>query len=120
MASAASNSLTEHVNAVVNTSVYIEASTKTICSGAPVTFTAYPVNGRRITLNQWQVNGSNKATGNNLFVSNALVNGDIVRRLPDFAKDTGICGHLQGIYPGYRGLPVALAYTNALVIQPIQ
>ncbi len=59
-------------------SVSISASSNTICSGTPVTFTAASSNAGASPSYQWKVNGTNAGTNNNSFVSSTLVNGDVV------------------------------------------
>ncbi len=59
-------------------SVSIAASANNICDGAPVTFTATPVNGGTTPVYQWSLNGNNAGTNNATFMSSTLTNGDIV------------------------------------------
>ena len=73
-----SNAITMTVNPNLTPTVAIVASQTTICAGAPVTFTATPVNGGTTPSYQWQVNGINAGTNSNIFTSNTLANGDIV------------------------------------------
>ncbi|MBL7889341.1 MAG: PKD domain-containing protein, partial [Bacteroidia bacterium] len=77
-ATATSNSITITVQSSVVASVSIAASTTTICSGDPVTFTATPTNGGATPTYQWQVNGSNAGTNSATFTSSTLNNGDVV------------------------------------------
>jgi len=75
---ATSNGISMTVNPTVVTSVSIASgSGSVICAGTSVTFTATPVNGGTPTY-QWKVNGFNVGTNSNTYVTNSLVNGDIV------------------------------------------
>jgi hypothetical protein len=67
-------------NVVSNTtpSVSIIASSTTICSGAPITFTATAVNGGNAPAYQWKVNGNNAGTNSSTFTTSALNSGDVV------------------------------------------
>lgn len=75
---AASNTIAVAVNPVVTPALSITASTAMICAGAQVTFTANPTNGGAAPSYQWQVNGVNAGTGNPVFASSSLANGDVV------------------------------------------
>jgi len=75
---ATSNTIVEQVQAAVSSSVSIDASTTTICSGTQVTFTATPVNGGSSPAYQWQVNGADVGTDKAAFTTNDLANGDMV------------------------------------------
>jgi hypothetical protein len=57
--------------------IAVTAGTNPSCSGAPVTFTATPVNGGSTPAYQWKVNGSNVGTGST-FNSSTLADNDIV------------------------------------------
>ncbi len=58
--------------------VSITASANDICDGAPVTFTALPVNGGTTPVYEWLLNGINAGTNSATFMSSTLTNGDIV------------------------------------------
>lgn len=73
--------VTLKVNAITAPSVSVTSSAATICAGAPVTFTATPMNGGTAPVYQWQLNGTNVGTNNPVYSNNALVNGDIVNCL---------------------------------------
>lgn len=74
-----SNSIVITVNSNPVTSVSINASSTSICSGTNVTFTAAPVNGGTLPVYQWQVNGVNTGGNSNVFSSSVLMNNDNVR-----------------------------------------
>ena len=64
-------------NAVIPVSISITASANNICSGQPVIFNAYPVNGGSFPVFQWMVNG--KIAGNNSNIYQYVpLNGDTV------------------------------------------
>jgi gliding motility-associated-like protein len=50
----------------------------TFCLGTPTTFTATAINGGTNPVYQWKLNGQNIGANNPVYVSNSLVNGDIV------------------------------------------
>lgn len=77
-ATATSNTINVTVNPSVAPSVTIAANPSgAICPGTSVTFTPTPVNGGSTPTYQWQVNGTNTATGSS-FTSTTLNNGDVV------------------------------------------
>ena len=59
-------------------SVSILGSATTICSGAPATFTATPVNGGSNPAYQWQVNGVNTGANSPVYTDGNLSNGAVV------------------------------------------
>ena len=67
------------VNPVLIPAVSISATAINICSGTPVTFTAMPTNGGNAPIYQWLLNGSVTGTNSNVFTSNSLANGDIIK-----------------------------------------
>jgi gliding motility-associated-like protein len=75
---AVSNTIVEQVQAAVSSSVSIDASATTICSGAEVTFTATAVNGGSSPAYQWLINGADVGAGKSVFTDNDLANGDMV------------------------------------------
>ncbi|HXO78068.1 MAG TPA: hypothetical protein VN824_22595, partial [Puia sp.] len=58
--------------------ISISASDNGICSGAPVSFTATPVNGGSTPTYSWTVNRINTGTNSPTYTSNTLVNGDVI------------------------------------------
>ncbi len=76
-----SNMITMTVNTTGIPSVNIAASPGTICFGTTVTFTASPTNGGGAPSFQWKLNGTNAGTNSPTFISNTLVNGDIINCL---------------------------------------
>jgi hypothetical protein len=62
----------------ITPSVTITATTTTICSGNPITFTAAATNGGTTPAYQWQVNGINAGTNSSTFTTSLLGNGDQV------------------------------------------
>jgi hypothetical protein len=77
-ASASSNAITMSVSSAVTPALVIAASTTTICTGQPVTFTATPSNGGSTPVYQWKVNGANAGTNSSTFSTTSLTNGAIV------------------------------------------
>lgn len=77
--SAISNAITMTVSPGGSALVSISTASSTICAGALVTFTATPTNGGPTLSFQWQVNGSNAGTNSQVFTTNTLSNGDVVR-----------------------------------------
>ena len=73
---ATSNAVAMTVNPVLTPSVVIGASATTICDETTVNFSATPTNGGTPTY-QWQLNGSNVATGST-YSNSALAQGDVV------------------------------------------
>lgn len=75
-----SNSVTITVsNASVTPAISIGASNNgSICSGAPVTFTATPTNGGNAPAYQWKINGNNVGTNSPTFTSSSLNDGDVI------------------------------------------
>lgn len=59
-------------------SVSIDASSTSVCSGSPTTFTATPVNGGTSPVYQWKLNGVNVGTNSATYINSSLVNGDQV------------------------------------------
>jgi uncharacterized delta-60 repeat protein/gliding motility-associated-like protein len=77
-----SNAITMVVNNTpVSPSVTIAASPGTICFGTTVTFTASATNGGTSPSYQWKLNGSNTGTNGPAFITNALINGDVINCL---------------------------------------
>jgi gliding motility-associated-like protein len=90
--------MTVNPNLPPSVSIAITSGSQATCAGSSVTFTATPTNGGTAPAYQWQVNGSNTATGNT-FTSTTLANNDIVTCiltsnagcvLPATATSTGI------------------------------
>ncbi|MDQ3191194.1 MAG: PKD domain-containing protein, partial [Bacteroidota bacterium] len=74
-----SNSITMSILTSPVPNVNIVASTiGAICSGTTVNFTATATNGGASPAYQWQLNGANVGTNSNIYVNNALVNGDVI------------------------------------------
>ena len=75
---ALSNGIAVTVNPQVFPSVAISASANSVCSGAPIVFTASPVNGGTAPSYQWKVNGVNVGTNSAVYGSSTLNNNDVV------------------------------------------
>lgn len=76
-----SNDITMTVNPSFPVSVSIAASPGVdICPATSVTFTATPTNGGGSPLYEWFINGISQGapSGTNTFISNTLVNGDLI------------------------------------------
>jgi gliding motility-associated-like protein/uncharacterized delta-60 repeat protein len=76
-----SNMITMTVKTPDIPSVNIAASPGNICFGTTVTFTASPTNGGGAPSFQWKLNGTNAGINSPTFISNTLVNGDIIHCL---------------------------------------
>lgn len=59
-------------------SIAITASSTSICSGTPVTFSATVANGASSPSYQWKLNGINIGSGTPTYTSSTLLNGDII------------------------------------------
>ena len=57
-------------------SLFIKASSTTICSGDTVLFTAIPTNAGTSPFFQWQINGNNVGENADTFSTASLINGD--------------------------------------------
>jgi PKD repeat protein len=75
---ALSNGIAVTVNPQVVPSVAISASANSGCAGAPIVFTASPVNGGTAPSYQWKVNGVNVGTNSAVYGSSTLNNNDVV------------------------------------------
>ena len=76
-----SNTITMHIDMVVQPGISITTSDTALCSGVPVTFTAHVTNGGSTPSYQWQVNGVNQGSNSNTFTSDSLNDHDEVRCL---------------------------------------
>ena len=72
-----SGSVSVAINSVTS-SVTIQASATTICSGSSVTFTATPINGGTNPVYQWEVNRVNEGTNSSTYTTSTLNNNDAV------------------------------------------
>ena len=73
-----SNSIVLKVADAANAAVSITASASNICSGDTVFFTATAVNGGISPSYQWQIDGNSTGTGDSVFSSGSLANGDVI------------------------------------------
>ncbi len=74
-----SNDITMHVNNPVLSSVSISSSSgSNLCTGSPVTFNAFPVNGGVNPSYQWKRNGTPTGTNSSSYTDNTLTNGDVI------------------------------------------
>ncbi len=77
--SAVSNSIAVTLSSTAAPTISVTASTgTTICSGTSVTFTAAIANGGGSPAYQWYVNGINVGNNSSTFVTNTLLNNDVV------------------------------------------
>ena len=60
-------------------SVTISTANTTVCAGSNVTFTAIPAYGGSSPNYQWQVNSINAGTNSDIFITNSLTNGSVVK-----------------------------------------
>lgn len=112
-----SNTVAITVNPYVTVGVSISSSATTICSGTSVTFTASSTTGGSAPVFQWQVNGSNVATGIT-YSTATLSHNDVVRCIltsnypcvngPSTATSNSIT---MNVYSGV-GLWIGVADTN--------
>lgn len=66
------------INTPANPSITVTTTSKSICEGAPVAFTAAVQNEGSSPSFQWKKNGANVGTNSNSYIDNSLVNGDII------------------------------------------
>ncbi len=69
-------SVTPLVPPTVSIQSSVETNNNIVCQGAPVIFTALPVNAGTNPTYQWQVNGQNAGTNSPTFVSSSFNSGD--------------------------------------------
>ena len=74
-----SNGIVMNVSGSGNSSVIIEATSTSICSGQQVTFTATPTNGGNNPKYEWTLNGNPVGSNSNTFQSSTLQNGDKIK-----------------------------------------
>lgn len=73
-----SNTISITVNEVVNPGIEITSGTDTICSGEVVTFTAIATDFGSNPAYQWQINGLNVGTGQSVFSTTELEDGQLI------------------------------------------
>ena len=69
------------VGSPVTPVVTISTTNNSICQGSAATFTAVATNGGSNPAFQWQVNGINAGTNNNIFITSTLNNNDQVKAI---------------------------------------
>jgi len=74
---ATSNTIIMTINSSLPASVAVSASSNPACTGNTVTFTATPTNGGPAPLYQWNVNGTNVGTNNEIYAY-IPVSGDVI------------------------------------------
>ncbi len=97
--SVSSNNIIIRINQV-NSSVSVNSSASTICSGDTAIFIAVPTNGGDSPSYQWQINQVNTGTNSEVFSSSKLNDGDIVNCI---MKSSIAC-----TYPALSVNPIAM------------
>jgi hypothetical protein len=70
--------MTVSSTAPASISIALSSGNNPLCNGAMITFSANPFNGGSSPSYQWKINGVNVGTNSFTFVTNTLVNGDVV------------------------------------------
>jgi gliding motility-associated-like protein len=112
-----SNSITMVINAYVTPSISISTSTKQICLGNTVTFTASAINGGATPAYQWMLNGSGVGSNSALFSSNTLANGDVIECILTSNAD---CSTIQSVNSNSITVKVNAPVTPSVTISVSQ
>ena len=98
--------------------IIISASADTVCSGAPVVFTATEKDGGAAPVYKWMVNGISKGSNSSIYTTNTLLNGDIVSCIlssnspcASSALDTSNSIHIAVIKPSLSAVQISASDT---------
>jgi len=69
---------TLHINPKLISSVYLSATSTSVCGSSPITFTANVTNGGTAPSYHWKLNGSNAGTNSSTFTLSSPISGDSI------------------------------------------